>query len=69
MAGLQLIKNKSERTFLFHSCKKLRLKIYKLGDALKLIPENVKFFKYQSEVVSYCWGKTPEYFNETIVTL
>lgn len=41
MAGLQLIKNISEKTFLFHSWKKLRLKIYKLGDAVKLIPENV----------------------------
>ena len=45
MAGLQLIKNISERTFLFHSWKKLGLKTYKHGDALKLIPENIKISK------------------------
>jgi len=46
-----------------------KVKIYKHDDALKLIPENVKISKSWSVVGSYSWGKTPKYFNETIVIL
>lgn len=46
-----------------------KVKIYNHDEALKLIPENVKISKSWSEVGSYSWGKTPNYFNEIIVIL
>ena len=46
-----------------------KVKIYKHDEALKLIPENVKTSKSWSEVGSYSWGKTPNYFNKLIVIL
>jgi hypothetical protein len=46
-----------------------KVKIFKHDDALSFMPKNVKNSKSWSEVGTYSWGKTPEYFNSIIRVL